>query len=125
VSSSLSVCDLCNNTSNFSYICSNCKGRFCKDHRKIKTHKCLTVKKKFESTIRKEASKKLTYLPNVRLREALELIKKREYAKQTFELEREDILFENSLRHDLIKESGEIFKLLKGVIQLVRTRSHS
>lgn len=120
---SLSVCDLCNNISNFSYICSNCKGRFCKDHRRTKTHKCFSVKKKYKGTGHNENAKKLTYLPNVRLREALEIIKKREHEKQTIELVDGDILFETSLRRDLIKESGEIFNLLKGVIQLVRARA--
>jgi hypothetical protein len=121
----LVVCDLCNNISNFSYICSNCKGRFCKDHRRSKTHKCFSVKKKSESTFYNENSKKLTYLPNVRLREALEIIKKRENSKQTIDPVCGERLFETSLRRNLIKESGEIFKLLKGIIHLVRASALS
>lgn len=37
------LCDSCGKKASFTHICTSCKGRYCKDHRDPKDHKCTHV----------------------------------------------------------------------------------
>ena len=50
----MSVCEVCNIEANFSFICPECGGRFCKEHRKPEDHDCPEIQAPLEISVEEQ-----------------------------------------------------------------------
>ncbi len=50
----MSICDACNKEAKFSFVCPECGGRFCKEHRKTEHHNCQKRGPPYETSVEEQ-----------------------------------------------------------------------